>query len=174
MIAAGLPDWIPTSYSFDFSRASLRNCLKSCIRFSVAREQTRSIFFALQVDAKILAIRTVHEFLFRVGDIVAICAIHILDLCTQSSHELSVFLFQIPFIQTHLGQPTTSSSPRRSRWRWTTRWRKQHSAILHGRFSGTPNRTHDRPHCLPFLCRIRGRASHYRKVPIVNEFCLFL
>ena len=171
MTALGLPDWIPTSYSFDLSRASLRNCLKSCIRFSVAREQNRCIFFALQVDGKMLAIKTVNKFLVRVGDIVAIYTLRFFDLCTQSSHELCIFCCKFISFKLKIGQSTTSSSPRRSRWRWTTRWRKQHSAILHGRFSGTPNRTHDRPHCLPFLCRIRGRASHHWKVPIVNA-CL--
>lgn len=72
---------------------------------------------------------------------------------------------------TATGNPTTRSSTSRRRrwWRRPTRGsRKQHSAILHGRFARSTDRTHHRLDCQSFLCGIRGRAPHHRKVPFLN------
>lgn len=68
------------------------------------------------------------------------------------------------------GNSTTRSSTSRRRWRGPTRGsRKQHSSILHGRFSRSTDRTHHRFDRQSFLRGIRCRSSHHRKVPFVNS-----
>lgn len=84
------------------------------------------------------------------------------------SFFLGCFLLLSLSLSLSLGNPTTSSSTRRRRRGRRTTRRKQHPSVLHRRFSRPTDRSHDRPHCQSFLCWIRRRLAHHRKVPFVS------